>query len=234
MSDAREGGTKSAPGEAAESADAATSADSAIVVASNRLPFTLDRDADGKLVTHPSFGGLVAALEPVLRRRGGTWVGWPGLEIGADEKIPGPDRPYHVRPVLLSAQEVERHYDGFSNATIWPLFHIYLVRRFDMNPWKFAGWGMYSAPQLASQVRVFVWIGGTRRELKPASLELNRAIQDFRRLRRGLRKLIRPGALARSIREFHPEVERLQIVVFQRVLNRKTGMIEEERDEYHY
>ena len=94
-----------------------------IVVASNRLPFTLARDADGQLASRPSSGGLVAALDPVLRRRGGTWVGWPGLELADGETIPGLDRPYKVEPVHLSSEDADLHYHGFSNGSIWPLFH---------------------------------------------------------------------------------------------------------------
>ena len=52
----------------------AASNDRPIVVASNRLPFTIARTAAG-LERRPSAGGLVSALEPVLRRQGGTWVG---------------------------------------------------------------------------------------------------------------------------------------------------------------
>jgi len=96
---------------------------SPIVIASNRLPFTLERDATGRLISRPSSGGLVSALEPVLRRCGGTWVGWPGLELAPDEKLPDVSQPYHVRPVRLSSEDTDLHYHGFSNATIWPLFH---------------------------------------------------------------------------------------------------------------
>jgi len=110
-----------------------------IVVASNRLPFTLARDADGQLMSRPSAGGLVAALEPVLRRRGGTWVGWPGLELAADEKIPGPERRYEVEPVHLSSEDADLHYHGFSNGTIWPLFHS-MPQRALFEPDDFAGY----------------------------------------------------------------------------------------------
>ena len=37
---------------------------------------------------------------------------------------------------------------------VWPAVHIGLVLRYDVNPWKLAGWGMYSAPQLPAYVRV--------------------------------------------------------------------------------
>ena len=49
-----------------------------LIIASNRLPFVLERDGDSwKLV--PGSGGLVTAMAPVLRDRGGIWIGWPGI-----------------------------------------------------------------------------------------------------------------------------------------------------------
>ena len=49
-----------------------------LIIASNRLPFVLERDGDSwKLI--PGSGGLVTAMAPVLRDRGGIWIGWPGI-----------------------------------------------------------------------------------------------------------------------------------------------------------
>ncbi len=93
-----------------------------IVVASNRLPFTIQRGAEG-LERRPSPGGLVSALEPVLNKRGGTWIGWPGLALQGDEEIPSGGEPYRIAPVQLSETEIARYYHGFSNRTLWPLLH---------------------------------------------------------------------------------------------------------------
>ena len=51
-----------------------------LVVVSNRLPFTFRRGDDGAggWRAEPGGGGLVTALLPVLRDRGGMWIGWPG------------------------------------------------------------------------------------------------------------------------------------------------------------
>lgn len=93
-----------------------------VVVASNRLPFTIQRGSNG-LERRVSPGGLVSALEPVLRKRGGTWVGWPGMALADGETIPAGDEPYQVTPVNLSENEITRYYHGFSNRTLWPLLH---------------------------------------------------------------------------------------------------------------
>jgi len=99
-----------------------TSADQRIVVASNRLPFSIRRTSRG-LEVEPSPGGLVSAMDPVLRARGGTWIGWPGIELRRDESLPVPERPYDVEPVHLNQEELSRYYTGFSNGTLWPLLH---------------------------------------------------------------------------------------------------------------
>ncbi|NRA00262.1 MAG: bifunctional alpha,alpha-trehalose-phosphate synthase (UDP-forming)/trehalose-phosphatase [Myxococcales bacterium] len=107
-----------------------------IVVASNRLPFTYQRTSEG-LERRPSVGGLVAALDPVLRKRGGTWVGWPGIEMDADEILPSADEGYSVSPVLLSEAEIQRFYHGFSNRTLWPLMHSMPARaKFESREWE--------------------------------------------------------------------------------------------------
>ncbi len=87
-----------------------------IVVAANRLPVT--RGPDG---WSPSPGGLVRALLPLLRTSGGSWVGWTG---GVDD-APEPFEHDGVRlhPVLITEDEVTHYYEGFSNDTLWPLYH---------------------------------------------------------------------------------------------------------------
>ena len=93
-----------------------------IVVASNRLPFAIERRPDGlHLETSP--GGLVSAMDPVLRKCGGTWIGWPGVELRSGEALPVADRPYAVAAVNVSEEELEGYYHGFSNETLWPLLH---------------------------------------------------------------------------------------------------------------
>ncbi len=107
-----------------------------IVVLSNRLPFTVQRGPKG-LETRRSPGGLVSALEPVLRKRGGTWVGWPGTEVRPGELLAPSGEPYRVVPLQLSETEVTRYYHGFSNRTLWPLLHSLPGRaRFEHREWE--------------------------------------------------------------------------------------------------
>ncbi|MGA7228038.1 MAG: trehalose-6-phosphate synthase [Acidimicrobiia bacterium] len=93
-------------------------AGSKLVVAANRLPVSRD-EATGQWETSP--GGLVAALAPVLRDRGGVWVGWNGTAGGSSRAFEAAG--IRNKPVVLDQSEIENHYDGFCNGTIWPLYH---------------------------------------------------------------------------------------------------------------
>ncbi|HSO70531.1 MAG TPA: trehalose-6-phosphate synthase [Arachnia sp.] len=91
------------------------------VVVANRLPVDRVTGDDGSVDWRSSPGGLVTALEPVMRQQGGAWVGWHGA---ADETVqPFTHDGYDIVPVPLSAEEHEEYYEGFSNATLWPLYH---------------------------------------------------------------------------------------------------------------
>ena len=52
------------------------------MVVANRLPVDMERLPDGTTTWKRSPGGLVTALEPLLRRRRGAWIGWPGIVDG--------------------------------------------------------------------------------------------------------------------------------------------------------
>lgn len=91
------------------------------VVVANRLPVDRVTTPAGDDDWRRSPGGLVTALEPVMRETDGAWVGWPGQpDI---EVAPFDFDGTHLIPVALSADEVELYYEGFSNDTIWPLYH---------------------------------------------------------------------------------------------------------------
>ncbi|MDQ1127506.1 trehalose 6-phosphate synthase [Microbacterium sp. LKL04] len=89
------------------------------VVVSNRLP--VDRTDDENEPWRRSPGGLVTALDPVMRSTNGAWVGWPG-QPGV-ELDPFEFDGLHLVPVTLSADDMQLYYEGFSNDTIWPLYH---------------------------------------------------------------------------------------------------------------
>ena len=99
-----------------------------VTIVSNRLPVRVEQTAGG-WVSRRSDGGLVAALEPVLRARGGTWVGWAGTRGGhapgvlAELWRYGRGEGFDLFPVELSADEHETYYEGACNEALWPLLH---------------------------------------------------------------------------------------------------------------
>ena len=96
-----------------------------LIIVSNRLPFALDSAGEDLWTVTPATGGLVSAVEPVLRERGGVWIGWPGI-AGKIPKEPlakaTRNAGYKVVPVALSETERDEFYYGYSNGVIWPLF----------------------------------------------------------------------------------------------------------------
>jgi trehalose 6-phosphate synthase len=113
-----------------------------LIVVSNRLPFAFRHDAGGRLRAEPGGGGLVTALLPVLRHRGGMWIGWPGTSeaspaLDSELASVGEGAGYTLKGVPLSPEEVRNFYEGFSNEVIWPLFHdLQLLCNFDPAYWR--------------------------------------------------------------------------------------------------
>src|SRR5690606_499838 len=113
-----------------------------LIVISNRLPFAFSRRPDGGLEVRPGSGGLVTALLPVLRNRGGLWIGWPGTmdtgdDLDAELATMADEAGYLLRTVSLTADQVDRFYLGFSNEVIWPLFpDLQSFCRFDPSYWQ--------------------------------------------------------------------------------------------------
>ena len=93
---------------------------SRLIVMSNRLPVRRVK-RHGRTIWEQSPGGLVSALTPILRDRHGAWIGWTG-GTGRSVEAFQIDGVEH-RPVPLARHEVESFYDGFSNRTLWPLYH---------------------------------------------------------------------------------------------------------------
>lgn len=145
-----------------------------LVVVANRLP--VDRvpsaDDDGPETWRRSPGGLVTALEPVMRQAEGAWVGWPGQ---ADVDVePFDFEGTHLIPVTLTADEVANYYEGFSNDTIWPLYHDVIAQPRYSRHW----WDAYvrvnrrfaEAAAAAAADEATVWVQDYQLQLVPRML----------------------------------------------------------------
>lgn len=116
------------------------SSDKRLVVVSNRLPIHVEQDEEG-LRLSPAAGGLITALNPIMRTHRGLWVGWPGAE--ASESLINllvewsASQRYELCPVFLTPSDVNGYYHGFANQAIWPLFHDFLGRsQFELEHWN--------------------------------------------------------------------------------------------------
>src|SRR6266571_4020952 len=96
-------------------------ADRSFVVVASRLPVDRFERPDGRTEWQRSPGGLVTALEPVMRQAGGAWNGWSGDAGPAPGAFEADG--LHLVGLGLSENELRHFYEGFCNATLWPLYH---------------------------------------------------------------------------------------------------------------
>lgn len=102
-----------------------------LLIVSNRLPVTVRSTPEGAVI-EPSTGGLATGMRGLHERTGGLWIGWPGelegLPPAARANVEGQLAEQHLVPVPLTADEVARYYENYSNAVLWPLFHYFAGR----------------------------------------------------------------------------------------------------------
>ncbi|MDF2827027.1 MAG: trehalose 6-phosphate synthase [Mycobacterium sp.] len=157
-------------------AESAERGDADFLVVANRLPIDMERLPDGTTTIKRSPGGLVTALEPILRSRHGAWIGWPGITDGDDEPVV--EDGLTMRPVVLSADDVEQYYEGFSNATLWPLYHDVIVKPIYHRKW----WDRYvevnrrfaEATARSAAEGATVWVQDYQLQLVPKMLRMLR------------------------------------------------------------
>ena len=146
------------------------------VVVANRLPVDRIEHDDGSVDWRTSPGGLVTALEPVMRAHDGAWVGWHGA---ADEELePFVDSGLQLVPVALSSLEVEEYYEGFSNGTLWPLYHDVVAHPEFHREW----WDSYvtvnqrfaDVTAKVAEENAIVWVQDYQLQLVPQMLRLLR------------------------------------------------------------
>lgn len=95
-----------------------------VIIVSNRLPVTVRRDAGGVSYVS-SAGGLATGLSSLQTEFETLWIGWPGHVAKEDKKEveEGLVREHKYHPVFVPDSLVEKYYEGYSNRTVWPIFH---------------------------------------------------------------------------------------------------------------
>ncbi|BDC99540.1 bifunctional alpha,alpha-trehalose-phosphate synthase (UDP-forming)/trehalose-phosphatase [Persicobacter psychrovividus] len=110
------------------------------IIVSNRLPLKVFRDDNEQLQFATSEGGLATGLGSVYKKGDNLWIGWPGLAVENDNDRKVVDQQLkagNMRPVYLTEEEVHEFYEGFSNETLWPIFHYFpSYANFDENHWE--------------------------------------------------------------------------------------------------
>jgi len=113
-----------------------------VLIVSNRLPITIEKRR-GSLQFRHSIGGLATGLGSFYKSYDSAWIGWCGIPL---DKVDAKEKrdietslmaDFSCFPVFLSKREVEMHYHGFCNKTIWPLFHHFTqYAAYDKDLWK--------------------------------------------------------------------------------------------------
>ncbi len=149
-----------------------------IVMISNRLPVKLSKTSN-KVHISFSAGGLATGLSSFFESRPALWIGWSGIteerlteteQTDIQEKMSAKG----MYPVHLSRREVEQYYYGFSNKTLWPLFHYFqLLAKYEGSYWKeYVNVNRKFADAVIAQIKPddIVWIHDYQLLLLPAMI----------------------------------------------------------------
>jgi len=100
-----------------------------LLIISNRLPVSVKKGDDG-ITIHQSVGGLATGMKTFYKKLDSTWIGWPGID---QQELNSEDNKYihdqlekeRCEPLYINKRDLDLYYNGFSNKTIWPLFHYF-------------------------------------------------------------------------------------------------------------
>jgi len=121
--------------------------DSLLYMVSNREPYMhVINGETGKPECIQPAGGVVTAIDPIMRACGGIWIAHGSGNadrqfVNSKDKlgVPPDDDKYILKRVWLSKEEEEGYYYGFSNEGLWPLCHITHTRPI----FRESDWQMY-------------------------------------------------------------------------------------------
>lgn len=138
-----------------------------ILLISNRPPYTM-RMRKGEVDLVRGAGGLVTALDPVMKKSGGVWFGLVRDEkkdLPAAVRVEGDDATspgYNVQYITVDSKYIDGFYRGVSNRTLWPLFHCFLGNTvFKKEHWRtylHVNWRVYQS--IVEKIREddLVWV----------------------------------------------------------------------------
>lgn len=151
-----------------------------LLVVANRLPVTAHKGADGKYEYSMSSGGLVSAFSGLASSMNFLWYGTPGMEIPAEDveevtkAVREQDSRFECIPIFMSNEISDKHYNGFSNSIMWPLFHYHPGEiTFDEDAWDaYTEANRIFAKQIVPQVQDgdLIWVQDYHLMLLPQML----------------------------------------------------------------
>lgn len=147
------------------------------VIISNRLPISVSRK-DGELEFSVSSGGLATAMSS-LKVKDKIWVGWPGIasdDLTENERheIDAKLADHGCRAVHLTNDQIANFYEGYSNDTLWPLFHYFQgYAKFREDYWRSyreVNWLFVEAARQVAAENATIWVQDYQLMLTPAML----------------------------------------------------------------
>ncbi|WP_281951634.1 alpha,alpha-trehalose-phosphate synthase (UDP-forming) [Nitrosophilus kaiyonis] len=113
-----------------------------VLLVSAILPIVIKKSNEGFIIKK-SPGGLIRAIEQVSKFMDVSWIGWHGyskLTSQIKDIINNESQKEKINmiPVELNKDEIINFFHGFSNITLWPLFHEFVdYALFEEKYWKF-------------------------------------------------------------------------------------------------
>ena len=115
-----------------------------LYLVSNREPYMHEKDGPGIQCIVPA-GGLVTALDPVMRVCDGLWIAHGSgnadretVDGNSKLRVPPGNPTYTLKRVWLTKEEEDGYYYGFANEGLWPLCHITHNRpEFRLEDWNY-------------------------------------------------------------------------------------------------
>ncbi|MFW6131411.1 MAG: bifunctional alpha,alpha-trehalose-phosphate synthase (UDP-forming)/trehalose-phosphatase [Candidatus Aminicenantaceae bacterium] len=114
-----------------------------IIVVSNRLPVSIKKEKGGTYSIEQSPGGLATGLRSLQKEGKAVLIGWPNFYPKNEEEKEYLEnileKKHQCYPVFLNKRELDKYYYGFSNSTLWPLFHYFS----SYCTFEFSDWNVY-------------------------------------------------------------------------------------------
>jgi hypothetical protein len=116
---------------------------------------------------------------------------------------------------------------------LWPAVHLFLVARFEIDPWELMGWGMYSVPGPQVHARMEQLVEGRPLLVRPSDASLAR-LDAFATARSHLGRLVSVDALGRDLLALEPEMEGVVVILRRWSLDRDSAHFDFREERFRF